>query len=160
VSLRLSVSQPITNRLHYSHSDFNQTTKQKIGPPADTVILTSSGITTREPQQNPVLVFSITLTQKRVCPPVWIILVLHAELASVRAFLVKGLYHSNLPSTLELVCDVPSLLHAHTNKNQKMQMQILTNTYRRCAHAQTHTHTNTNTGTHAHDTFRVLMTMS
>ena len=28
--------------------------------------------------------------------------------------LVKGLYHSNLPSTLELVCDVPSLLHAHT----------------------------------------------
>ena len=44
-----------------------------------------SGITAREPQQNPVLVFSITLTQKRVRPPVWIILVLHAELASVRA---------------------------------------------------------------------------
>jgi hypothetical protein len=35
LSLRLSVSQPITNRLHYSHSDFNKTTKQKIGPPAD-----------------------------------------------------------------------------------------------------------------------------
>jgi len=52
---------------------------------------------------------------------------------------VKGLYHSNLPSTLEFVCDVPSLLHAHTNKNQKMQ--ILTNTYRRRAHARAHPHT-------------------
>jgi hypothetical protein len=30
----------------------------------------------------------------------------------VKTLLVKGLYHSNLPSTLELVCDVPSLLHA------------------------------------------------
>jgi hypothetical protein len=78
-------------------SDFNKT---KIGPPVDTVIVTSSGFTVREPQQNPVLVFSITLKQKRVRPPVWIILVLHAELASVRAhLLVKGLYHSNLPST-------------------------------------------------------------
>ena len=76
------------------------------------------------------LVLSITLTQKRVRPPVWIILVLHAELAG-SALLVKGLDHSNLPSTLELVCDVPSLLHAHTNKIQKMQIQILTNTYRR-----------------------------
>jgi len=114
LSLRLGVSQAITNRLHYSHSDFNKTTKQKIGPPADTVIVTSSEITAREPQQNPVLVFSITLTQKRVRPPVWIILVLYAELASVKTLLVKGLYHSNLPSTLELVCDVPSLLHAHT----------------------------------------------
>ena len=37
------------------------------------------------------LVFSITLTQKRVRPPVWIILVLHTELAIVRALLVKGL---------------------------------------------------------------------
>ena len=55
-------------------------------------------------------VFSITLTQKRV-------------------------RHSHLPSTLELVCDVPSLLHAHTNKTQKMQVQVLTNTYRR--HTQT-----------------------
>jgi hypothetical protein len=72
--------------------------------------VTSSGITTQEPQQNPVLVFSITLTQKRVRPPVWIILVQsHAELASVKALLVKGLDHSNLPCTLELVCDVPSL---------------------------------------------------
>ena len=49
--------------------------------------MTSSGITARETQQNPVLVFSITLTQKRVRPPVWIILVLHAELVSVRALL-------------------------------------------------------------------------
>ena len=76
--------------------------------------MTSSGITAGEPQQNPVLVFSITLTQKRVRPPAWIILVLHAELASARALLVKDLDHSNLPSTLELVCDVPSLLHAQT----------------------------------------------
>jgi hypothetical protein len=26
---RLSVSQPITNRLHYSHRDFNKTTKNR-----------------------------------------------------------------------------------------------------------------------------------
>ena len=45
---------------------------------------------------------------KESASTVWIILVLHAELASVRVFLVKGLYHSNLPSTLELVCDVSS----------------------------------------------------
>jgi hypothetical protein len=32
----------------------------------------------------------------------------------VKTLLVKGLYHFNLTSTLELVCDVPSLLHAHT----------------------------------------------
>ena len=44
-----------------------------------------SGATAQEPQQNPVLVFSVTLTQKRVGPPVWIILVPHAELDSVRA---------------------------------------------------------------------------
>jgi hypothetical protein len=110
LSLRLSVSQTNTNRLHYSHSDFNKTTKQKIGPPVDTVIVTSSESRLWGLQQNLVLVFSITLTQKRVHPPVWIILVLHAELASVRALLVKGLDHSNLPSTLELVCNVPSLL--------------------------------------------------
>jgi hypothetical protein len=46
----------------YSHSDF----KRNHGS---------------EPQQNLVLVFSITHTQKRMRPPVWIILVLHAELA-------------------------------------------------------------------------------
>jgi hypothetical protein len=32
--------------------------------------VTSSGIKAQEPKQNPVLVFSITLTQKRVRPPV------------------------------------------------------------------------------------------
>jgi hypothetical protein len=74
------------------------------------IIIIISGITAREPQQNPVLVFSITLTQKRVRPPVSIILVLDAELASVRPLLVKGLDHSNFPSTLELACDVSSLL--------------------------------------------------
>jgi hypothetical protein len=81
--------------------------------------MTSSGITAQEPQQNAVLVVSITLTQKKVRPPDWIILVLPAELASVRAILVKGLDHSNLPSPFELVCDVPSLLHyscTHTHK--------------------------------------------
>jgi hypothetical protein len=75
--------------------------------------MTLGGITAQEPQQSPVLGFSITLTQKRVRPPVWIILVLHAELASVRALPAKGLDDSNLPSTLELVL-VPSLLHTQT----------------------------------------------
>ena len=45
-----------------------------------------------EPQQNIVFVFSITLSfflQKRVRPPVWIILALQAELASVRALLQR-----------------------------------------------------------------------
>jgi hypothetical protein len=106
-------------------SGFNKTTKEKNGPPAATFIVSSSGITAQEPQQNPVLVCSIALMQKKVRPPVWIILVLQAELASVRALLVKGLDHSNLPSTPELVCDVPSLLHAHTNKFQKMQYKFL-----------------------------------
>ena len=115
MSLRLSVLQPITNRLHYSHSDFNKTTKQKIGPPADTVIVTSSGITAWEPQQNPVLVFSITLTQKRVRPLVWIILVLHAELASVRSLLSKALITptSHPLSNLCAMC-LPCCMHTHT----------------------------------------------
>jgi hypothetical protein len=78
--------------------------------PAATVIVTSSGITAQDPQQNPVLVFSITLTQKTVRPPVWIILVLHAEIASVRALLLKGL-------------DYPKLIE------KMQQIQILTNTY-------------------------------
>jgi hypothetical protein len=111
-------------------SDFNKTTKQKIGPAAATVIVTSSGITAQEPKQNPVIVFSITLTQKRVRPSVWIILVLHAELASVRALLVKGLYHSNLPSTLELVCNVPSLLHAHTKTKFRKFQSLPAHTHR------------------------------
>ena len=78
--------------------------------PAATVIVTSSRITAQDPQQNPVLVFSITLTQKTVRPPVWIILVLHAEIASVRALLLKGL-------------DYPKLIE------KMQQIQILTNTY-------------------------------
>ena len=152
LSLRLSVSQPITNRLHYSHSDFNQTTKQKIGPPADTVILTSSGITAREPQQTPVLVFSITLTQKRVCPPVWIILVLHAELAIVKTLLVKGLYHLNILSTFELVCDVLSLLHAHTQTKSRKCKCKFSRTHIDVACTHTHTHTQTPTQEHMHTT--------
>jgi hypothetical protein len=149
LSLRLSVSQTITNRLHYSHSDFNKTTKQKIGPPAATVIVTSSGITTREPQQNPVLVFSTTRTQKRVRPPVWIIIVLHAELASVRALLVKCLDHSNLPSTLELVCDVPSLLRAHTQTKIRKCKYKFSRTHIdvACARAHTRKHQHSNTCT-------------
>jgi hypothetical protein len=153
LSLRLAVSQSITNRLHYSHSDFNKTTKQNIGPPADAVIVTSSGITAREPQQNPVLVFSITLTQKRVRAPVWIILVLHAELASVRALLalfVNGLYHSNLPSTLELVCDVPSLLHAHTRTKIRKFKCKFSRTHIDVARTHTHRDTHTQTPTQAH----------
>ena len=117
--MSLRVSQPITNRLHYSHSDFNnKTTKQKIGPPADTVIVTSSGITAQEPQQNPVLVFSTTLTQKRVRPPVWIILVLHAELSSVRVLLrqrplsLQPPIHSR--TCVRCAFPVAVQLHAHT----------------------------------------------
>ena len=161
MSLRLSVSQPITNRLHYSHSDFNKTTKQKIGPPADTVTVTSNGITAREPQQNPVLVFFITLTQKRVCPPVWIILVLHAELVSVSALLVKGpsLQHP-IHSRTCVRCAFP-VACTHTkqkseNANANSHEHISTSR----ARTNTHTHANTNTGTHAHDTFRVLKSMS
>jgi hypothetical protein len=103
--------------------------------------VTSSGITAREPEQNPVLVFSITLTQKRLRPPVWIILILHAELASVRALLVKGLDHSNLPSTLELVCDVPSLLHAHTQTKIRKCKCKFSRTHIDVARTHAHTHT-------------------
>ena len=56
MSLRLSDSQrPSSTDFTKVMSDFNETTKQKIGPPAATVIVTSSGITAQEPQQNPVL---------------------------------------------------------------------------------------------------------
>ncbi len=152
MSLRLAVSQPITNRLHYSHSDFNKTTKQKIGPPADTVIVTSSEITAREPQQNPVLVFSITLTQKRVRPPVWIILVLHAELASVRALRQRPLsLQPPIHSRTCVRCAFP-VACTHASSIRKIQMKILTNTYRRRAHAHTHTHTQTPTQEHMHTT--------
>ena len=101
-----------------------------------------SGITAREPQQNPVLVFSITLTHERVRPPVWIILYFTLNLPSVRALPVKGLDHNNLPSTHELVLRCAfSVACTHTNKNQKKRMRFLTITYRRRAHAHTHTHT-------------------
>ena len=153
MSLRLAVSQPITNRLHYSHSDFNKTTKQKIGPPADTVIVTSSEITAREPQQNPVLVFSITLTQKRVRPPVWIILVLYAELASVKTLLRQRPLSLQPPihSRTCVRCAFP-VACTHASSIRKIQMKILTNTYRRRAHAHTHTHTQTPTQEHMHTT--------
>jgi hypothetical protein len=73
-----------------------------------------------------------------------IILVLHAELASVRALLVKGLDHSNLPSTLELVCDVPSLLqysctHTHKQNSENVIASSLEHTYNG-THCDTHTH--------------------
>ena len=42
-------------------SDFNKTTKQKLGPQAATIIVTLSEITAQEPQQNPVFVFSISV---------------------------------------------------------------------------------------------------
>ena len=150
--------------------------------------MTSSGITAEEPQQNPVLVFSITLTytnthsscttscdfgwrihcgvevtesrtnkqhtlsQKRVRQPVWIIHVLHAELASVRTLLVQGLDHSNLPSTLELVCDVPSLLHAHTQTKFRKCKYKFSRTHIDGARPVTHTHTQTPTQQHVHTT--------
>jgi hypothetical protein len=50
-------------------------------------MVTSSGIS-GAPAEPSACLF-ITLTQKRVRPPVWIIPVLHAELASVRALLVR-----------------------------------------------------------------------
>ena len=100
------------------------------------------------------------------------ILVLHAELASVRALLelasVRALRQRPLSlqppihSRICVRCAFPvaddyvtakqtlqspksKVACTHTNKNQKMQMQILTNTYRRRAHANTHTHTQTPT---------------
>ena len=93
------------------------------------------------------LVFSITLTQKRVHPPVWIILVLHAELASVRALLVKGLDPSCLSSTLELECNVPSLLHALTQTKFRKYKHKLSQIHIDGTHTHTHAHTHTNTNT-------------
>jgi hypothetical protein len=129
-------------------SDFNKTTKQKIGPPAATVISDFKRNHGSGAQQNSVLVFSITLPQKRVRLPVWIILVLHAELASEKALPVKDLDHSNLPSTLELVCDVPSLLHAHTQTKFRKCKYKISRTH--IDGARTHTHANANTPTQQH----------
>jgi len=104
--------------------------------------VTSSEITAREPQQNPVLIFSITLTQKRVCPPVWIILVLYAELASVKTLLRQRPLSLQPPihSRTCVRCSFP-VACTHTSSIRKIQMKIITNTYRRRAHAHTHTHT-------------------
>ena len=107
-----SLSPSLTDFTTVIVISINKSRKQKIGPPADTVIVTSSGI-----------------------------IVLHAELASVRALLFKGLYHSNLPSTLELVCDVPSLLHENTQTK-----------FRKCKYKFSRTHIDV--------AFRVLRTMS
>jgi hypothetical protein len=101
-----------------------------------------SGITAREPQQNPVLVFSITLTQKRVRSPVWIILYFTLSKA-----LITTISH---PLT-NLCCDVPSLLHAHTQTKIRKNECDFSRSHIDVArtHTHTHTHTNTNTGTHA-----------
>jgi hypothetical protein len=132
--------------------------KQNIGPPADTVIVTSSGITAREPQQKPALVFSITLTQKRVRPPVWIILVLHAKLASVRALLSKAFITptSHPLSNLCAMC-LPCLNHCcmHTHSTQTKIRKCkckFSRTHIDVArtHAHTHTHTRTRTRTRKH----------
>ena len=70
------------------------------------------------------LVFSITLTQKRVRPPVWIILVLHAELSSVRALLSKALItltsHPLSRSNLCVMC-LLTFPVARTHKKQKSE---------------------------------------
>ena len=127
------------------------------------------------------LVFSITLTQKRLPPPVWIILVLAAKLDSVSALLVKGPDPSNLPSTLKLVCvrvccllvldsvtskllstaqwirqpkprdvcDVPSLLHAHTKTKFRKGKHKFSRTHIDGTHTHTNTHTHTHTHTHS-----------
>jgi len=89
------------------------------------------------------------------------ILVLHAELASVRALLelasVRALRQRPLSlqppihSRTCVRCTFP-VACTYSNKNQKMQMQILTNTYRRRAHAHTRTHTQTPTQEHMHTT--------
>jgi hypothetical protein len=91
-------------------------------------------------------------TQKRLRPPVWNILVLHAELSSVRALLVRPLsLQPPIHSRTCVRCAFP-VACKHTNKNQKMQMQILTNAYRRRVHAHTHKHTQTPTQEHMHTT--------
>ena len=111
---RVSDSQSLSPSL----TDFTTLTSIKQNTPADTVILTSSGIRAREPQQNPVLVFSITLTQKRVCPPDWIILVLHAELASVSALLSKALITPTSHPLSNSCAMCLSLLHTRKQKSE------------------------------------------
>ena len=102
----------------------------------------------REPQQNPVLVFSITLTQKRVRPPVWIILVLHAELSSVRALLSKAFITptSHLLSNLcamYLPCCMQTHKQKSKNANANSHEHISTSRARTHTHTRKHQHSNT-----------------
>ena len=111
--------------------------------------VTSSGITAREPQQNPVLVFSITLTQKRVRPPIWIILVLHAELASVRAFLSKA-FITPTSHPLSNLCAMylPCCMHTHKQKSENANAN--SHEHISTSRARTHTHTHTRKHQHRH----------
>ena len=104
--------------LHYSPSDFSfrKPTKQKIGPAAATVICDLKRNHGSEAAAGPsACLFHNPHAQASASTSLdhKIILVLDAELARVRALLVKGLDHSTLPSTLELVRNVPYLLRAH-----------------------------------------------
>jgi len=82
---------------------------------------------------------SITLTHRRVRPPVWIILLLHIELASVRALLSKALI-TLTSHPLSNLCAMYLFADGRTIKIQEMPIQILTNTYQRRARTHTHTH--------------------
>ena len=108
-----------------------------------------SGITAREPQQNTVIVFSITLTQKRVRPPVWIILVLHAELASVRALLVKAFTTPTSHPLLNLYAMCLSCcMHTHKQKSENANENSHDHISTSRARAHTHTHTHANMPSH------------
>jgi hypothetical protein len=154
--LRLSVSQTINRYFTTVIIDLIKQQNKKSGLRGIQSQMSSSGIMAEEPQHNPVLAFSITLTQKRVRPTVWIILVLHAELASVRALLVKGLDPSNLPSTLELVYDVPSLLHART---QTKFRKCNTSSHEHISRSRAHTHTHTRKHQHSNICTRHLQSL-
>jgi hypothetical protein len=87
--------------------------------------------------------------------PAWIILVLHAELASVRFLFVKGpgLDHSHPLLNLCATC-LPCCTHAHIQtKSRKCKYKFSrTHIDGEHAHSNTHsnTHTITNTDKHAH----------
>ena len=59
----------------------------------------------------------------------------------IYSHLVKDLDHSNLPSTLELVCDVPSLLHARTQTRFRKCKYKFSRTHMDCTHTHARTHT-------------------
>jgi hypothetical protein len=111
--------------------------------------MTSSGITAQEPEQSPVLVFSIP-SRKRECVHQFGSSLYFAELASVDVLLIKGLDHSNLPTTLELACDVSYLLHAHIQTKFRKCKFSRTHIDGTHAHTHTHTHTQTQTPTQKH----------